>query len=151
MIAHKVDNFFSSVMSDSLWPHGLQHARLLCPSGSLLKLMSVESVMPSNHLILCHLLLLLPSIFPSIRVFSSQFFTSDGQVLEYQLQHQSFQWIFRTDFLKDWPVWSSCSTRNSQESYPTPQFKSINSSMLSLLHSPTLTSIRDHWKNHSLD
>ena len=72
MIAHKVDNFFSSVMSDSLWPHGLQHARLLCPSGSLLKLMSVESVMPSNHLILCHLLLLLPSIFPSVRVFSNE-------------------------------------------------------------------------------
>ena len=65
----------SSVMSDSLRPHGLQHARLPCPSptpGSLLKLMSIESVMPSNHLILCHPLLLLPSIFPSIRVFSNE-------------------------------------------------------------------------------
>ena len=62
-------------MSDSLWPHGLQHTRLSCPSLShwgLLKLMSVESVMPSNHLILCHPLLLLPSIFPSIRVFSNE-------------------------------------------------------------------------------
>ena len=61
-------------MSDSLWPHGLQHARPLCPSPTsrLLKLKSTESVMPSNHLILCHPLLLLPSIFPSIRVFSSE-------------------------------------------------------------------------------
>ena len=60
-------------MSDSLPPHGLQHARLPCPSPrSLLKLMSIKSVMPSNHLILCHPLLLLPSIFPSIRVFSSE-------------------------------------------------------------------------------
>ena len=62
-----------SVVSDSLWPHGLQHASLsITNSKSLLKLMSIESVMPSNHLILCHPLLLLPSIFPSIRVFSSE-------------------------------------------------------------------------------
>ena len=67
-------------------------------SWSLLKLMSIESVRPSNHLILCHPLLLLPSIFPSIRVFSSDSaLPSSGQSLE--LQHQSFQWIFRTDFL----------------------------------------------------
>ena len=59
-------------MSDSLWPHGPQHARPPCPSPlpSLLKLMSIESVMPSSHLILCHPLLHLPSIFSSIRVFS---------------------------------------------------------------------------------
>ena len=62
------------VISNSLWLHGLQHARLLCPSLSLslLKLMSIESVMPSIHLILCHPLLLLPSTFPSIRVFSNE-------------------------------------------------------------------------------
>ena len=63
-------------MSNSLQPHGLQHARLPCPSPtsnmSFLKLMSIESVMLSSHLILCHPLLLLPSIFPSIRVFSSE-------------------------------------------------------------------------------
>ena len=60
-------------MSDSLRPHGLQHARLsITTSRSLLKLMSIESVMPSKHLILCHPLLLLPSIFPSIRVFSNE-------------------------------------------------------------------------------
>ena len=69
--------FFShSFVSDSLQPHGLQHTRLPCPSftisQSLLKLMSIESVMPSNHLILCHALLLLSSVFPSIRVFFSE-------------------------------------------------------------------------------
>ena len=66
---------FSSVASNSLWPHGLQHARLPCPpptSWSLLKLMSIKSVMPSNHLTLCCPLLLPPSNFPSIRVFSSE-------------------------------------------------------------------------------
>ena len=73
-----------------------------------------------------------------------------AKVLELQLQHQCFQWIFRTDFLQDGLVWSPCSPRDSQES-PTPQFKSINSSALSFLYSPTLTSIHDHWKNHSFD
>ena len=71
--------------------------------------------------------------------------------LEFQLQHQSFQWTPRTYLLQDGRVGSPCSPRNSQESSPTPQFKSINSLALSFIHSPTLTSIRDHWKNHSLD
>ena len=62
--------FSCSVMSDSLQPHELQHARPPCPSPT--RLMPIESVMPSNHLILCHPLLLLPSIFPSIRVFSNE-------------------------------------------------------------------------------
>ena len=74
-----------------------------------------------------------------------------AKVLELQLQHQSFQWTPRTDLLYNGLVGSSCSPRDSQESSPTPQFKSINSSALSLLHSPTLTSIHDPWKNHSLD
>ena len=73
------------------------------------------------------------------------------KVSEVQFQHQSFQWIFRTDFLYDLLVWSPCSPRDSQESSPTQQFKSINSSVFSFLYSPTLTSIHDHWKNHSLD
>ena len=67
--------FSSSVMSNSLRPHGLQQARFPCPSptpGSLHKHISIEPVMPSNHLIPCHPLLLLPSIFPSIRVFSNK-------------------------------------------------------------------------------
>ena len=74
-----------------------------------------------------------------------------AKILEFQLQHQSFQCIFRTDFLWDGLVGSPCSPRDSQESSPTPQFKSINSSVLSFLYSPTLTSIHDYWKNHSFD
>jgi len=70
-------------------------------SWSLLKLMSIKSVMPSNHLILCHPLLLLPSIFPSIRVFfnESVLCVRWPKYWSFRLQHQSFQWIFRTDFL----------------------------------------------------
>ena len=70
--------------------------------------------------------------------------------LEFQLQHQSFQSTPPTDLLQDGLGRSPCSPRDSQESSPTPQFKSINSSALSFLHSPTVTSIHDHWKNHSL-
>ena len=74
-----------------------------------------------------------------------------AKVLGFQLQHQSFQLIFRVDFLRDWLVWSPCSPRDSQESSSEPQFKSINSLALSLLFGPILTSIRDYWKNHILD
>ena len=73
-----------------------------------------------------------------------------SKVLEFQLQPQSFQWIFRTDFLQDGLVQSPCSPRDSQESSPTPQFKSINSSALSFLYSPTLTLIHDYWKTIAL-
>ena len=73
-----------------------------------------------------------------------------AKVSKYHLQHQSFQWIFRTDFLRmdrlDLLV-----VQGTLESSPTPQFKSINSSVLSFLYSPTLTSIHDHWKNRSID
>ena len=74
-----------------------------------------------------------------------------AKVLEFQLQHQSFQWTFRTDFLYDGLVGRPCSPRDSQESSLTPQFKSINSLVLSFLYSPTLTSIHDYWNNHSFD
>ena len=74
-----------------------------------------------------------------------------AKVLELQLQYQSFQWTPRTDLLQNGLVGSPCSPRDSQESSPTSQFKSINSSALSFLHSPTLTPINDHWKNHSFD
>ena len=73
-----------------------------------------------------------------------------AKVLELQLQHQSFQWIFRVDFLWDGLVWSPCCPRDSQES-STPQLEIISSLMLSLLYGPTLTSIYDYWKNHSFD
>ena len=72
-----------------------------------------------------------------------------AKISEFQLQHQSFQWIFRTDFLLNGLVGFPCNPRDSQESFPTPQFKSINSSVLSFLYSPTLTSMPDYWKNHS--
>ena len=74
-----------------------------------------------------------------------------AKVLELQVQHQSFQWIFRVDFLQDGLVWCLCSPRDSQEFSLAPQFRSINSLALSLLHGPTLTSICDYWKNHSFD
>jgi len=72
-----------------------------------------------------------------------------AKVLELQLQHQSFQWIFRTDFLYNGLVGCPCCRRDSQESSPTPQFKTINSSAFSFLHSPTLTSIHSlHGPKH---
>ena len=74
-----------------------------------------------------------------------------AKVLEFQLQHHSFQRNPRADLLQNGLVGSPCSPRDSQESSPAPQFKSINSSVLSFLHSPSLTSIQDHWKNCSLD
>ena len=69
-----------------------------------------------------------------------------AKVLEFQPQHQSFQWTHRSNL----KVGSPWSPRDSQESSPKPQFKSINSSVLSFLHSPTLTFIHDHQKNRSL-
>ena len=74
-----------------------------------------------------------------------------SKVLEFQLQHHSLQRNPRADLLQNGLVGSPCSPRDSQESSPAPQFKNINSSVLSFLYSPTLTSIHDHWKNHSLD
>ena len=71
--------------------------------------------------------------------------------LEFQLQHQSFQWIFKTDFLQDELGRSPCCPRDSQKSSPTLQFKSINSSTFNFLDSPTLTSTHDDWKNHNFD
>ena len=140
--------FSRSQVSDSLWPHGLQHGRPPCPSPAP----GVYSHSgPLNQW--CH-----PTISSSIVPFSSrlQSFPASGslhqvsKVLEFQLQHQSFQWIFRTDFLWDGLVGSPCSPRDSQEPSPIPQFKSINSSALSFLYSPTFTCIHDYWKKHNL-
>ena len=139
----------------TLQPHGLQHARLpcllptpracsnSCPSSQWCHTPVSSFVIPFSSCL---------QSFPALGSFPiSQFFASGGQILEFQLQHQSFQWIFRTDFLLDWLVGSPCSPRDFQESSPTPQFKSINSSVLSFIYSPTLTSIHDYWKNHSFD
>ena len=71
--------------------------------------------------------------------------------MELPLQNQSFQRIFRVGFLEGLLVGSPFSPRDSQESSPAPQFESINSSVLSLLYGPTLTSVHDYWRNHSFD
>ena len=114
--------------------------------------LSIKSVMPSNLLILCRPLLLHLQSFPASGSFQmSQFFHQVAKVLEFQLQHQSFQWIFTTNFLYNGLVGSPCSPRDSQESSSTPQFESIYSFALSFLYSPTPTSIHDYWKNHSFD
>ena len=83
------------------WTAACQTSLSFTISWSFLKLMSIESVMPSNHLILCHPLLHLPSIFPSIRVFETWVSSSNqvAKILGFQLQPQSSQWIFRVDFL----------------------------------------------------
>ena len=123
--------FSRSVMSDSLWPHGMQHARPPCPS---LTPRVYSNSCPLSQW--CH-----PTISSSVVTFSSclQSFPASGsfqgvssynqvaKVLDIQLQHQSFQWIFKTDFLYDGLVGSPCSPRDSQQSSPIPQFKSINS------------------------
>ena len=110
------------------------------------KPMSTVSVMPSNHLILCHPLLLLTSIFPSIRVFSSE-----SAVRMRWPKYWSFSFNISPSNDHLGLIRSPCSPRDSQDSSPIPQFKSINSLALSFLYSPTLTSIHDYWKNHSLD
>ena len=93
------------------------------------KLMSIKLVMPSSHLILCRPLLLLPPVPPRIRVFSNEStLRMRWPILEFQLWHHSFQRTPRTDLLQNGLVGSPCSPRDSQESSPTPQFKSINAS-----------------------
>ena len=134
------------------WTAGRQASLSVTNSRSLLKLISIELVIPSNHLILCHPLLFLPSIFPSVSVFSNE------SVLCIRWpKYWSFSFnISPSNELPGmislgWTVGFPCSPRDSQESSPTPQFKSIHSSALRFLYSPTLTSIHDHWENYSLD
>ena len=96
-----------SCMTATPWTMACQAPLSFTISQSLFKFTSIKSVMLSNHLIFCHPHLLLPSIFPSIRVFfnESTLRIRWPKVLELQLQHQSFQWLFRVDFLWDWLVW----------------------------------------------
>ena len=143
-----------SVMSSSLtsWTTAHQASLSFTISWRWFKLMSIESLMPSNHLILCNPLLLLRSMFPSTRIFSNEsVLASRGQSIGTSDSASVLQWTFRVDFLQEWLIWSLCCPRDSQESSPAPQFKSINSSSLSLLYGPTLTAIQDYWKNHSFD
>ena len=157
-------------MPDALWAHRLQHARLpwpsvsphfftiwatrdtLCISQSLLKLTSIESVMSSNHLILHCPLLLLPSVFPSISVFSNK---SALRIRWPKYWSFSFsvspsnEYSGMISFRVDW--FDLLVVQETLKSSPTPQFKSINSLAHSLLYGPTLTSIHDYWKNHNFD
>ena len=141
--------FSRSIVFDSSQPHELQHARPPCPSPTPGvhpdRLTSIESVMPSSHLILCCPLLLLSSLFSASESFPG------GQSIGVSTLALSYQCIFRNDFLYNGLVGSPRSPRDSQESSPTPQFKSINSLALSFLYTPSLTSIHDYWKNHSFD
>ena len=129
------------------------HASLsITNSRSPPKPMSIESVMPSSHLILYLPLLLLPSIFPSSRVFSNE---SALCIRWPKCWSFSFSISPSNEYsglisFMDGLVGCPCSPRGSQESSPTPQFKSINSSALSFLDSPTLTFINDHWKTVAL-
>ena len=134
------------------WTAAHQASLSTTNSWSLPKLMSIELVIPSNHLILCHPLLLLPSIFPSIRVFSKE-----SVLCIRWWKYWSFSFSISPSnehpglisFRMDWM--DLLAVRGTLKSSPTPQFKSIDSSALSFVYSPTLTSIHDHWKNHSLD
>ena len=139
--------FSHSVVSDTLWPHELQHARPPCPSPTL----GVHSnSRPSSRW--CH-----PAISSSVVPFSSC--PQSLPASESFPMSQLFIWGGQStgvsalaSFLpKNTQDWSPCSPRDSQESSPTPQFKSITSLVLSFLHSLTLTSIHDYWKNHILD
>ena len=142
---------FSSVHSH-VWTAAHQPSLSITNCWSLPKLMSIESVMLTNHLFLCHLLLLLPLIFPSIRVISSE-----SVLLTRWPKYWSFSFNISPcnehsgliSFRMDWL--DLLAVQGTQESSSTPQFKSISSLAVSFLYSPILTSIHDHWKNHSLD
>ena len=131
------------------WIAARQASLSITNSWSSLKLTSIQSVMPSSHLILWRPLLLLPPIPPSIRVFSNES-TLRMRWPKYWIIPL---WMKEASFFPkksqgwsplEWTGWISLQSKDSQESSTTLQFKSINSSALSLLHSPTLTSIHDH-------
>ena len=119
---------------------------------SLLKLTSIQSVMPSNHLLLCRPLLLLPSIFPSIRVFSNESFLPIRwpEYWSFSISNKpSNEYSGLISFRIDW--FDLFAVQGTQESCPALQLGSINSSALNLLYGPALTPIHDYWKNHSFD
>ena len=132
------------------WTAACQPSLSITNSQSLLRL--IESVMPSNQLIFCCLLFLLPSVPPSIRVFSSQSalrirwpkYWSFGFSISPSCEYSGL-----ISFRIDW--FDLLAVPGTLKSSPTPQFKSINSSELGFLYCPTLTSIHDYWKNHSFD
>ena len=147
--------FSHSVVSDSLWSHELQHARPPCPSPSpgvhsdscplspWCHPAISSSVVPFSS---CPQSLPASESFPMSQLFTWGVQSTGASALPSFLPKKS-----QVDLPQNGLVGSPCSPRDSQESSPAPQFKCINSSALNLLHSPTLTSIHGHWKNHSLD
>ena len=131
------------------WTAAHQASLSITNSLSLLNLMSIKLVMPSNHLILCCTLLLWPSIFPSIRIFSNEsVLRIRWQSIGISASASVLPMNIHDWFPFGWTGWISMQSKGLQESSPTHS-KSINSSVLNLLYSPTLTSIHDYWKNHS--
>ena len=145
---------FSSVAQSCLtfvssWTAARQAFLSITNSQSSPNLMSAESVMPSSHLILCHPFLLLPLIFPSIRVFSNEsiFLIRWPKYWSFSFNiSPSNEYLGLISFRIDWL--DLFAIQGPLNCSPTLQFKSINSSVLSFLYSPTLTSIHDSWKNH---
>ena len=143
-----------SVVSDSLWPHGLQHTRLPCSSPSPRTCSNSCLLGHWYHPIISSSVIPFSSCFQSFPASGSfpisQFFTSGGLSTEASESASVLPMNIQDWFsLGNWLVGSPCSPRDFQESSPTPQFKSINSSVLNLLYSLTLTSIPDYWKNHN--
>ena len=144
-----------SVMSDSLRPHELQCARPPCPSptprvhsNSCASSRWCHPAIPSSVVpfFSCPQALPASGSFPM-----SQLFASGGQSIGVSASESVLSMNTQVWSPLGWTGWIFLRPRDSKESSPTPQFKSINSSALSFLHSPTLTSIHDHWKNYSLD
>ena len=139
--------FSHSVMSDSLWPHGLQHARPPCPSPTHGVYLNSCPLSQWCHPIISFSVVpfsCLHSFPASGSLQMSQFFISGGQSIGVSASASVLAMNIQDSFPLGWTSWISLLS-------PTPQFKSINSFALSFLYSPTLTSIHDHWKNHSLD
>ena len=138
---------------DCITPSPTPEASLsITNSWSLFKLTFVELVMPSNHLIHCHPLLLLPWSFPASRSFAmSHLFASGGQSIGVSASTSVLPVNVQDSSPLRWTGCISLQSKGHSESSPAPQFKSINSLALSFLYSPILTSIHDYWKNHSFD
>ena len=133
------------------WTAARQASLSITNSQNLLKLMSIALVMPFNHLICCRCLLLPPSIFPIISIFCNESVLCIRWPKCWSFSFtinlsNEYSWLIPLG----WTGWISLSPRDSQESSPTPQFKSINASVFNFLYSLTLISIHD-WGNHSFD
>ena len=147
--------FSRSVVSDSLQPHESQHTRPPCPSPTPGVHWDSRPSSQWCHLAISYSVIPFSSCSQSLPASESfpmsQLFAWGGQSTGVSALASFLPNNARADLLQNGLVGSPCSPRDAQESSPTPQFKSINSLALSFLHSPTLTSIHDHWKNHSLD